>query len=268
VGAWRKIAVGVVAVLLAAGLFPTLRAIVQGPQVAGSLSVPAPDAGRVAAASCARRAAAPGAQRILLVGNSVAYLLAPAFKQLPNPLAVFNGAVLGCVFPPEIRRPPAPVNGKVVDLAPCHPSWEAQVVKAFQPNIVFWIMPTRGWIGGTYHGRSITGCSGTFNALYERSLSREVARLRAEGAKVIVTTSPYSRRAGVTNDPKEDDCENQLRRSAARTSGAQLADLFEFVCPHGHCLTKMDGVTLRPDGLHYEGPGATIVAQWLMDQVR
>ena len=31
---------------------------------------------------------------------------------------------------------------------------------------------------------------------------------------------------------------------------------------------KLDGVVLRPDGLHYEGPSARIVDRWIMDQVR
>ena len=39
------------------------------------------------------------------------------------------------------------------------------------------------------------------------------------------------------------------------------------VCPDGKCRVKQDGVVLRPDGLHYQGPGGVIVARWLMSQV-
>jgi peptidoglycan/LPS O-acetylase OafA/YrhL len=234
-------------------------------------TIPASDRGKIFAAVVARQDAAPGAQRIMIVGNSVAALLGPGFQRLRAnpPLAVFNAAVLGCIFPPEILRPPASIEGVQVDLVPCHPSWEAGAVKAFRPNLVFWIMPTRGSIGGTYRGHRMEGCASPgFDSLFERSLRREITRLGAYGAKVVVTTAAYSRRIGVINDPAEDDCENQLRRVVAKASGAELVDLFSFVCPHGQCRVKVNGVTLRPDGLHYEGPGAELVARWLLDQVR
>jgi peptidoglycan/LPS O-acetylase OafA/YrhL len=231
---------------------------------------PVEDTTRILAATLARQDAAPGAKRLMVVGNSVAFLLAPAFQKLrvDPPLAVFNAGVLGCVFPPEIVRPPALVNGHELVLAPCHPAWETAAVRAFRPNVVLWIMPTRGWLGGTYQGRQVQGCSARFDSIYQRDLRREIVRLGARGAKVVVTTSAYSRRVGVVNDPVEDDCENNLRRAVADATGAQLVDLFGFVCPDGQCRSKLNGVTLRPDGLHYEGPGAAVVAKWLRDQVR
>ena len=158
-------------------------------------------------------------------------------------------------------------NGSQVVLGPCHPSWETTVVHTFQPKVAFWIMPTRSWLGGTYQGHPIVGCSPTFDSLYTRDLTQEITRLGADGAKVVITTAPYSLRAGVGKDPKDDDCENHLRRVVAKQTGAQLVDLFGFVCPHGQCRTKIDGVTLRPDGLHFQGPGAEVVARWLLGQV-
>jgi hypothetical protein len=208
--------------------------------------------------------------RVLVVGNSVAFLLARGFinvKTAPRPV-VFNIAMLGCIFPPEILRPPAEVNGGLVDLTPCHPAWEADAVKAFRPTLVFWIASTRGAIGGTYHGQKMTGCSPQFDAVYERDLRREIARLGAYGAKVVITTSASSRRPGAPNDPAQDGCENAMRKSIAAATGSQLVDLFSYVCPKGECRSKIDGVTLRPDGLHYDGAGADLVARWLYSQVR
>ena len=49
---------------------------------------------------------------------------------------------------------------------------------------------------------------------------------------------------------------------------AQFVDLFSYVCPQGKCREQQDGVTLRPDGVHYTGAGANIVARWLIDQAR
>ena len=38
-------------------------------------------------------------------------------------------------------------------------------------------------------------------------------------------------------------------------------------CPEGQCRDEIDGVPFRPDGLHYQGPSARIVARWILDQV-
>ena len=64
------------------------------------------------------------------------------------------------------------------------------------------------------------------------------------------------------------DCNNRLRRKVAAATSAQLVDLFSYICRNGKCRGKQDGVTLRPDGLHYSGRGGEIIAQWLIDQVR
>jgi hypothetical protein len=38
-----------------------------------------------------------------------------------------------------------------------------------------------------------------------------------------------------------------------------------FVCPHGPlCREQIDGQILRPDGVHFDGPGGQIVARWLL----
>jgi hypothetical protein len=90
---------------------------------------------------------------------------------------------------------------------------------------------------------------------------------RAGGAPVVVATAAYGRYYAHSPD-RETDCDNRLRREVAAATGAQLVDLAEYICPDHQCRTEQDGVTLRPDRLHYEGAGARIVAQWLFDQVK
>jgi hypothetical protein len=41
-----------------------------------------------------------------------------------------------------------------------------------------------------------------------------------------------------------------------------------LVCPQGRCRDEIDGATLRPDGLHFEGPGADVVVRWVAPQLR
>ena len=98
-------------------------------------------------------------------------------------------------------------------------------------------------------------------------MRRDLTNLAAQGAHVAVTTTAYARN-DFTGTDRYTDCNNALLRKAARTSGAQLIDLFNYICPNGNCREKQNGVTLRPDGIHYQGPGGEIVARWLLDQVR
>ena len=220
------------------------------------------------AATRAFQHARSGATRVLVVGDSVALYLGVALTKLQRspPLAVLNEGVPGCVFPPQISAPRLRFpDGRFVLQTPCDPSWEAETVKAFRPAVVLWVVS--GGRGGTYHGRALTPCTPEYALLYRRSLAHEVSILARFGADVVITTAAYER-AFLNSDDRATDCDNRLRRSIAAATGARLADLFGYICPQGRCREKQNGVTLRPDGLHYAGAGGKIVAQWLIDQVR
>jgi lysophospholipase L1-like esterase len=104
--------------------------------------------------------------------------------------------------------------------------------------------------------------------LYSGALRRVIGTLGATGARVVITTAAYSRFYGLPYNDRAMDCDNQIRRAVAAETGAQLVDLFWYICPEGRCRERQDGVVLRPDGLHYSGPGGEIVARWLLEQVR
>jgi hypothetical protein len=273
VGAWTRIALIGAATALAVGLFPTMRAMVNGSasQPAVASATTSSPVGPLTAASQASDRAPAGAVRVLLVGNSVAKLLAPGFATVRAnaPVAVLDESVEGCGFPPELGdvRITLP-SGRMVPEPPCDPAWEAGVVARFHPRIVFWILSGPLGADGTYRGRRVRPCDASYDALYKNRLKREVAVLGAGGARVVIATAAYSRYLGVSKFDRGTDCQNGVRRSVAAATGAQLVDLFGYVCPDGRCRAKQDGVTLRPDGLHYSGAGGAIVAQWMFDQVR
>jgi hypothetical protein len=222
-------------------------------------------------ATRALRAAAPSAQRIMIVGNSVAWTLGHVFAQIHTdpPIAVLDDAIPACFFPAEIEVRPIATSSGTVHVPPCDPGWEADAVSIFRPNVVFWVVSDIEDHGLVYRGHTVEPCTTAFNAIYERSLRQEVARLRAMGAKVVITTEAYNRsRDLVLSADAILDCNNRLRRQAADATGAQLIDLFNYVCPQGKCRVEQNGATLRPDGLHYQGPGGEIIARWLLDQVR
>jgi peptidoglycan/LPS O-acetylase OafA/YrhL len=220
----------------------------------------------IIAARSAFRAAPPGAVRVMVVGDSVAYLLGQAMKGVAKPsrVAVFNAAIEGCVFPPGIAGARyAGITHK--QLLTCGPSWEAGAVARFRPGVVFWIVngPADAVM---YRGKWVDACSAQYASLYKRSLRKELAVLGSGGAKVVMPTEVYPRYYGADVD-RPTDCENRLRREVAASTGTQLIDLQEFVCPAGQCRENQDGVTLRDDGEHFEGAGGRVVARWLFDQV-
>lgn len=226
----------------------------------------------LATAARIARSAPPGAQRVMIVGNSVAYYLAQSMQRVRTtpPIAVFNAALVACTFPPAATRSRGK-NGEGATITeptiPCHPSWEAAAVRTFRPNVVFWVMSDPPTGGVLYRNLWLLPCSEPYGALYRQSLSREVSALGATGAKVVITTAAYPRYF-LHGPDRLTECDNRLRRAAAAQIGAPLVDLARYICPNGECRTEQNGVVLRPDGLHYEGAGGEIVARWLIEQAR
>ena len=63
---------------------------------------------------------------------------------------------------------------------------------------------------------------------------------------------------------------DQLLRNvvAANPQTTVLVDLAAKVCPTSPCSDTVDGVVLRPDGVHYGAAGGPVVSQWLSPQLR
>ncbi len=139
--------------------------------------------------------APPRSERVMIVGNSVAYFLGTAFEQIdPKHLAVLNAGLPGCSFPPQVDVGNVMLpNGARFSGSRCDPAWESDLVKGFHPSIVFWIVTNPAGAGGTYLGHAVGPCSREWDDLYTQALTHEVGVLGADGAKVVITTSAYTR---------------------------------------------------------------------------
>jgi hypothetical protein len=113
-----------------------------------------------------------------------------------------------------------------------------------------------------------------------KELEKRVETLTARGAKLMLTTFPYTRPWMWSTLSNGDELEQDTRRREAalndiyRDFAAQhldsvvLVDLNSFADPDGkYSDLYIDGVRMREDGVHFTPAGSAIVAGWLGPQI-
>jgi hypothetical protein len=133
--------------------------------------------------------------------------------------------------------------------------------------VVFGAPTSTRWIDGAWRN----SCDPKYDA-WMQSTFTDVVKTMQKFGPVWVTLEAYSRYGGMSlpQTDAETDCTNRAFHAAvtAGTSNARLIDLAHFVCPTElDCIDQIDGVRLRPDGLHFAGPGSDIAARWLFTQL-
>ena len=241
---------------------------------AGALSRPAIRSETAAAAVTTTVAAvtsATGTLRVMVAGDSVAYHLGQSFERLQVPLAfsVTNAAFDGCAL--ERGATGARYfDGSDAQLdRDCTTDWREHV-DAFRPDVVVVVLAGQilgEWkVNGSWSGL----CSAAYDDWYERQVRDGIDTLTALGARVLLAApapstlpwAPASFNEGVR-------CLGAIERRIARTdSRVRFVDLSTLVCPNGQCRNAIHHAELRPDGLHFEGPGADVVTRWLMPTLR
>jgi hypothetical protein len=125
-------------------------------------------------------------------------------------------------------------------------------------------------------GRFVRACDGDFAPWYRAAARRSIDALSATGATVVVVSVVHPPHfvdigPGVSipdSYGRAVDCLNRLLRQVVESEPrARFVDLDAYICPGGECRTKLDGVTLREDGRHFQEQAANIVAAWLLPRV-
>ncbi len=214
----------------------------------------------------------PAPRRLLVVGDSVAYMLQRGLRhQAPPWMTVVDDGVVACspggADHPQMRF----YDGSLVR-DPCSQSlsqWPKRV-RATRSDGVLMLFGTSG-LDRQFDGTWREPCDPIYDTLIQSSLERSMRALQASGARVWIAVVPYNRHASITPDlrartDRETDCLNRIYQSSARqVGGVAVLDLRALVCPSGPtCATKIQGIVLRPDGLHFAGPGADLIARWLV----
>jgi hypothetical protein len=150
--------------------------------------------------------------------------------------------------------------------------WRADVATA-RPDAVVLVLGAWDAVDRQVDGEWVHPCDREFDRSYERRVRDAVSVLGSTGAPVTLALVPYLRSRVVTTDEDEGnrriDCMNAVFRRVARSvPDLRLVDLAHWVCPSvDACRTSVGGETLRPDGIHYDGPGGTVLARWLVPQL-
>jgi hypothetical protein len=218
---------------------------------------------------------APG-PKVLLLGDSVGCFVGASFdvNQRQDGVVTLNRARIGCPLATPVA---ARAGGTPAPNLPACIDGEQSAIAAFRPDVSVLM------VGGPYvydadlgDGNWVHACDPTFDAWYEAGARRTIHALAATGASVVVVTIVHPPKIvdigpGITLPPAYDrdtDCENRALRHAVRAEpGAHLLDLDAYVCPAGRCRDRVDGVELRPDGRHFQGAAANLVAPWILTRV-
>lgn len=223
-----------------------------------------------------------GAQTVLLLGDSMAQVLGRSFRRVGKSRGwhTVNQGVFACVSidAPRVRF----LGSQILPLEECRrrrdllPTWAAE----YRPEHAL-ILESGALAEFEIDGSWANVCDPRFASRYEEPLRRSVETLESHGVTAWIATAATPnaqdlRAVGTLNlDPEEVqsrlqvsvDCQNVVRRRVAATTSAHVLDVERWLCGGGTCREEIDDVRLRPDGIHFKGRGAEIVAEWIWGQL-
>jgi peptidoglycan/LPS O-acetylase OafA/YrhL len=223
----------------------------------------------VQAARLAR--AHPGSRRLMVVGNSVGFFLAgEGFDRITTTpwLGTLNSASWACIYP-VAERLRIDDFGRGQAPPPCDANWSADA-RSYRPDVVLMVFGDSGAGQYLHDGSWLVPCDPAFRTWYRESLARATKTFTDAGARVVMTSGPHSEVFGVSDASRDQtDCKNaQTAEFAHSHPGVAFIDLARYVCPtRERCRSRVDGVTLRKDGVHFQGPAARRMARWFLPQL-
>jgi peptidoglycan/LPS O-acetylase OafA/YrhL len=220
-------------------------------------------------------AVAPGRPvRVLVVGDSVGQALTNGVTA-PPPLQFTNESIEGC----GLTFGAAIVGGyPIYDVSQCpedqqRAAWLAGL--AVKPDVVVMSFGTWEVFDQEYDDHDYKVGSADYRTLLVRQMQSDIAFItRYSNAHIALLDVPcyhetdYS--LGGSSSPRNDPTRVAWVNSvfaqvaAANPGRMSLVPISQWACPGGRFLTERDGIVLRPDGVHYDAPSATLTwDSWL-----
>ena len=241
-----------------------------GSTTAATAALPTASTGPVASA-------APGAVRVYLIGDSVAYGLWFEFQQATDPGIVVRGSTqLGC----GLLQLPLVVSGQVEPLDPSCPPFDKRwpvELKEIDPDVAVLMLGIGEQFDREVGGATVTFGTPAYERFIDEQIDQRVRLLGAGGRPVALVTVPCHRvlESGVNqipviiNDESRVDWLNAVQRRYAATHAGQVSiiDLHGFVCANGY-TEQIPGVQqLHTDGLHFTPEGVQAIWRWMGPQL-
>ncbi len=225
-------------------------------------------------------AVAPGAPKVpkvMLVGDSVAFSISFGFEGNPdtrNLVTLWNQAQYYCEFVQAARRE---ANGKEIAHSIMCDDWKATWSRSkaqFKPDLIMLGIGPWEIFDRKVQGEWLVFGQPELDRVITDQLQQIIDVVTDDHTTLVLLTSPYLERQPVGESPPEwapeetwrIDHLNALMRTvaAANPTRVRVIEYGAYLCPDGKtCTQSIDGVVLRPDGIHYEKPGASKVAPWI-----
>ena len=221
----------------------------------------------------------PGATRVLVAGDSIAFTLVTAKIDDRDERRVWNRGVtiIGCGIVTGVPLSRG-VDGTNQDHCAEWAGQYAAGVKKYRPQVATLLLG--GWelFDRKVNGQTLRVGTPAMEQYLRTELDRARTILTAGGASLALLTTPClsvaTRDLGAWGeaeraDPKRIRWLNHVwaRYATDHPADVQLLDLAAIACPHGKFAAKIDGVTMRTDGEHFTPEGARVIWRWLAPQL-
>ncbi len=215
----------------------------------------------------------PGPERLLVLGDSVPYLLGEALvaHQSEFQLVVGNRALPACsAAAPDAER----IHTHLLPLpGDCAGLWASDAT-AFDPDVV--VLSLNGDVGvelsyGGVWGRT---CAPAYVQHLTARLKERLGAFTSRGARVVVLTPILMQETFLRLEGSGEarDCLMATERDLAKNMpGVTLVQFGEWVCPDANvrCRTSLGGADVsRQDGLHFTGDKAMVVWRLLFPVIQ
>jgi peptidoglycan/LPS O-acetylase OafA/YrhL len=221
----------------------------------------------------------PGTLRVLFLGDSIATSLGVALRHQQDAFVAncHDAGSCGHVFVAErgvghcgvlsglvtARFVDKPIGGGTN----CAEHWTDDVAE-LRPDV------TVIALGGGYFssidldGTRQTACDRGWREVFRARMLLLLDALENTAGRIALTLVPYPMdRWRYKTIVERVACYDRELAEIAALRGVATIDLMEHTCPTVECRLLSNGDPIRPDGLHFDGPGAHETAQWFLKEI-
>ncbi|MBX7450730.1 acyltransferase [Mycolicibacterium sp. 3033] len=221
------------------------------------------------------RQRAPGDVRVAVFGDSIAWTIMRYLPDTPG-VEFADFTTIGCGI---ARGGPYEYVGQELPQKPECDSWPARWAQRIgyeKPDVVLLMVGRWEVVDRMNEGRWTHIGEPAYDGYLRGELTRALDILGSTGARIVVTTEPYNRRAEKADgslypedQPKRVNAWNSLLRSVAEARrNVTVLDLNGKLSPNGYYQAKVNGMVVRADGVHPTPEAVEWLTPWLVDAVK